>query len=223
VVKKAIAAHGVPQRLLSDNGVALNPSRRGIVGQLVAYVTALGVKAITGKPYKPPLTGQPLDHPWVVLPQVNREPKAARSGHRCRTRPLPAGPAGAAGHRQSVVIPASISRNATTKAPHGTMKEPVHHLPGLTAYGPITAAFSNLAPSVFCSPGFAAATPISNADAVQPVISATVLPLFFISGIIIPSPNAGRIANELGIARKVTSPVKESSNQPKPAHIPQQR
>lgn len=41
VVKKAIAAHGVPQRLLSDNGVALNPSRRGVVGQLVAYVTAL--------------------------------------------------------------------------------------------------------------------------------------------------------------------------------------
>jgi len=39
VVKKAIAAHGVPQRLLSDNGVALNPSRRGVVGQLVAYVT----------------------------------------------------------------------------------------------------------------------------------------------------------------------------------------
>lgn len=38
MVKKAIAAHGVPQRLLRDNGVALNPSRRGVVGQLVAYV-----------------------------------------------------------------------------------------------------------------------------------------------------------------------------------------
>jgi putative transposase len=45
VVKKAIAAHGVPQRLFSDNGVALNPSRRGVVGQFVAYVTALGVEA----------------------------------------------------------------------------------------------------------------------------------------------------------------------------------
>lgn len=54
VVKKAIAAHGVPQRLLSDNGVALNPSRRGVVGHLVAYVTALGVEAITGKPYNRP-------------------------------------------------------------------------------------------------------------------------------------------------------------------------
>jgi len=29
VVDKGIAAHGVPQRLLSDNGLAFNPSRRG--------------------------------------------------------------------------------------------------------------------------------------------------------------------------------------------------
>lgn len=29
VVAKGIAAHGVPQRLLTDNGVALNPSREG--------------------------------------------------------------------------------------------------------------------------------------------------------------------------------------------------
>jgi hypothetical protein len=29
VVEKGIASHGVPQRLLSDNGIALNPTRRG--------------------------------------------------------------------------------------------------------------------------------------------------------------------------------------------------
>jgi putative transposase len=58
VVKKGIAAHGVPQRLLSDNGAALNPSRRGVLGQLVAYVTALGVEPITGKPYKPTTQGK---------------------------------------------------------------------------------------------------------------------------------------------------------------------
>ena len=40
VVSKGIAAHGVPQRLLSDNGAALNPSRRGVLGQLVAYHVA---------------------------------------------------------------------------------------------------------------------------------------------------------------------------------------
>jgi putative transposase len=61
VVSKAIRAHGVPQRLLSDNGAALNPSRRGMLGQLVAHVTALGVEPITGKPGKP--TTQGPDHP----------------------------------------------------------------------------------------------------------------------------------------------------------------
>ncbi|BBY64237.1 hypothetical protein MHEL_24800 [Mycolicibacterium helvum] len=35
VFDKAVAAHGVPQRLLSDNGAALNPSRRGHLGRLV--------------------------------------------------------------------------------------------------------------------------------------------------------------------------------------------
>lgn len=54
VVDKAIAAHGVPQRLLSDNGIALNPSRRGYAGQLVTHIGALGIEAITGKPYNRP-------------------------------------------------------------------------------------------------------------------------------------------------------------------------
>ena len=58
VVRKGIAAHGVPQRLLSDNGTAPNPSRRGVIGQLVAYVTALGVEAISRKPYKPTSQGK---------------------------------------------------------------------------------------------------------------------------------------------------------------------
>lgn len=58
VMRKGIAARGVPQRLLSDNGVALNPSRRGWVGQLVAYVTSLGVEAITGKPGRPTTQGK---------------------------------------------------------------------------------------------------------------------------------------------------------------------
>jgi len=57
-VSKGIAAHGVPQRLLSDNGAALNPSRLGGLGQFVAYVTSLGVEPITGKPYKPMTQGK---------------------------------------------------------------------------------------------------------------------------------------------------------------------
>ena len=55
---KGIAAHGVPQRLLTDNEAALNPSRRGATGQLVTYVTSLGVEPITGKPYEPTTQGK---------------------------------------------------------------------------------------------------------------------------------------------------------------------
>ncbi|MET4706122.1 putative transposase [Frigoribacterium sp. UYMn621] len=58
VFKKGVTARGVPQRLLTDNGAALNPSRRGWEGQLTAYVKSLGVEAITGKPYKPTTQGK---------------------------------------------------------------------------------------------------------------------------------------------------------------------
>jgi transposase InsO family protein len=58
VVKKGIKAYGVPQRLLSDNGIALNPSRRGFQGQLVTYLESLGVTPITGKPGKPTTQGK---------------------------------------------------------------------------------------------------------------------------------------------------------------------
>lgn len=53
-----IAANGVPQRLLTDNGLALNPSRRGFIGQLVPHVSAMGVEPITGKPYRPTAQGK---------------------------------------------------------------------------------------------------------------------------------------------------------------------
>ena len=58
MVKKGIAAHGVPQWLLTDSGAVLNPSRRGAVGQLLIYVTLLGVEPITGKPYMPTTQGK---------------------------------------------------------------------------------------------------------------------------------------------------------------------
>lgn len=58
VFDKAVAVHGVPQRLLSDNGIALNPSRRGYLGQLVEHVSRLGTDPITGKPYKPTTQGK---------------------------------------------------------------------------------------------------------------------------------------------------------------------
>jgi putative transposase len=76
VVKKGINAHGVPQRLLSDNGAALNPSRRGIVGQLVTYVTSFGVEAITGKPYKPTTQGKNERFHQTLFRFLDKQPMA---------------------------------------------------------------------------------------------------------------------------------------------------
>ena len=76
VFKKAVAARGVPQRLLSDNGVALNPSRRGWEGQLVAYVTSLGVEAITGKPGKPTTQGKNERFHQTLFKWLDKQPLA---------------------------------------------------------------------------------------------------------------------------------------------------
>ena len=77
VVSKGITAHGVPQRLLSDNGTALNPSRRGYFGQLVIYVTSLGVEAITGKPYKPTTQGKNERFHQTLFRYLDKQPLAA--------------------------------------------------------------------------------------------------------------------------------------------------
>ena len=77
VVKKAIRTHGVPQRLLSDNGVALNPTRRGLLGQLVAYVSRLGVEPITGKPYKPTTQGKNERFHQTLFRYLDKQPIAA--------------------------------------------------------------------------------------------------------------------------------------------------
>jgi len=58
VVSAAIARHGAPQKFLSDNGLALNPSRRGNTNELVDYLTGLGMETITGKPFKPTTQGK---------------------------------------------------------------------------------------------------------------------------------------------------------------------
>lgn len=76
VFDKAVAAHGVPQRLLSDNGVALNPSRRGILGQLVEHVSGLGVEAITGKPYKPTTQGKNERFHQTLFRYLDKQPLA---------------------------------------------------------------------------------------------------------------------------------------------------
>jgi putative transposase len=76
VFDKAVAAHGVPQRLLSDNGIALNPSRRGYLGRLVEHVSALGVEAITGKPYKPTTQGKNERFHQTLFRYLDKQPLA---------------------------------------------------------------------------------------------------------------------------------------------------
>lgn len=58
VFRRGIESRGTPQRLLTDNGDALNPIRRGMISELVAYANSLGVATITGKPYKPTTQGK---------------------------------------------------------------------------------------------------------------------------------------------------------------------
>lgn len=77
VFDKAVAAHGVPQRLLSDNGLALNPSRRGILGQLVVHLMELGVEPITGKPYKPTTQGKNERFHQTLFRFLDKQPLAA--------------------------------------------------------------------------------------------------------------------------------------------------
>jgi transposase InsO family protein len=76
VFDKAVANHGVPQRLLTDNGLALNPSRRGHLGRLVAHVGALGVEAITGKPYKPTTQGKNERFHQTLFRYLDKQPLA---------------------------------------------------------------------------------------------------------------------------------------------------
>ena len=77
VMKKGIARHGVPQRLLTDNGSALNPHRRGTVSQLVAYVSTLGVAAITGKPGHPMTQGKNERFHQTLFRWLDKQPLAA--------------------------------------------------------------------------------------------------------------------------------------------------
>jgi len=74
---KAVAVYGVPQRLLTDNGSALNPTRRGYSGQLVEHVERLGVKAITGKPNKPTTQGKNERFHQTLFRWLDKQPLAA--------------------------------------------------------------------------------------------------------------------------------------------------
>lgn len=76
IFDKAVAAHGAPQRLLTDNGAAFNTSRRGLTSKLVAHVSGLGVEAITGKPYKPTTQGKNERFHQTLFRCLDKQPLA---------------------------------------------------------------------------------------------------------------------------------------------------
>lgn len=76
VLSKGIATHGVPQRLLTDNGIALNPTRRGYLGQLVVFANSLGIETITGKPYKPTTQGKNERFHQTLFRWLDKQPLA---------------------------------------------------------------------------------------------------------------------------------------------------
>ena len=77
VFDKGVRAYGVPQRLLTDNGASLNPTRRGRQGRLVDHVRALGVEPITGRPYKPTTQGRNERFHSTLLRWLDKQPLAA--------------------------------------------------------------------------------------------------------------------------------------------------
>lgn len=77
VFDKAVAACGVPQRLLSDNAMALNPWRRGYLGRLVKHISRLGVQAITGKPDKPTTQGKNERFHQTLFRYFDKQPLAS--------------------------------------------------------------------------------------------------------------------------------------------------
>lgn len=76
VVELGIQRRGVPQKFLSDNGAALNPTRRGRQGQLVTYLLSLGVAPITGKPGKPTTQGKNERWHRTLHLFLNKQPPA---------------------------------------------------------------------------------------------------------------------------------------------------
>jgi transposase InsO family protein len=76
VVTLAIERHGAPQKFLSDNGAALNPTRRGRTGALVEFLKARGIEPITGKPYKPTTQGKNERFHQTLHKYLHRQPPA---------------------------------------------------------------------------------------------------------------------------------------------------
>lgn len=80
VVTTAIDRWGVPQRFLSDNGSAFNPTRRGHQGKLVEFLQAKGVEPVTGRPGRPTTQGKNERIHRTMLRYLHAQPPAQTLG-----------------------------------------------------------------------------------------------------------------------------------------------
>ena len=89
IVTLAISRHGVPQKFLSDNGAAFNPTRMGRTGALVQFLKSLGVVPITGKPFKPTTQGKNERFHRTLHKYLNQPAKSRRPSRNSKhSRPL---------------------------------------------------------------------------------------------------------------------------------------
>ena len=65
-----------PSGYVADNGIALNPSRRGCTGRLVEHVRSLGVEPITSKPYHPTTQGKNERFGQTLFRYLDQQPLA---------------------------------------------------------------------------------------------------------------------------------------------------
>ena len=76
VVKIAMNRHGIPQKFLSDNGLAFNQERRGRHTKLTIFLRSLGVEPITGKPGRPTTQGKNERMHQTLFKYLNTLPAA---------------------------------------------------------------------------------------------------------------------------------------------------
>jgi len=77
VLARSIGRVGVPQRFLSDNGAALNPTRRGVRGVVETWLRAQGVQVIASTPGHPQTTGKSERHHQTCQRWLAARPAAA--------------------------------------------------------------------------------------------------------------------------------------------------
>jgi transposase InsO family protein len=76
VLQASIDRVGVPQRFLSDNGAAFNPTRRGRRGMVETWLRGMGVQVIASTPGHPQTTGKSERHHQTCQLWLHAQPQA---------------------------------------------------------------------------------------------------------------------------------------------------